>query len=75
MVEPQPSKLVMRVRFPSSALLVPVLFSASIGVFEAGFARRFIAFRAMTHSHWFRGQDGSLAPDCGPDETEAALKD
>jgi hypothetical protein len=55
MVELQPSKLVMRVRFPSSALMVSWLVKALIRVFEASFAGRFIAFRAingpLAHRH------------------------
>ena len=47
MVELQPSKLVMRVRFPSSALMASWLVKALIRVFEAGFAGRLIAFRAI----------------------------
>ena len=61
MVEPQPSKLVMRVRFPSSALLPPWLVSVLIRVFEAGFAGRFIAFRAINGPLADRHQDARRA--------------
>jgi hypothetical protein len=57
----EPSKLVMRVRFPSSALKVSGLVSALIRVFEAGFAGRFIAFRAINWPLADRHQDARRA--------------
>jgi hypothetical protein len=60
MVEPQPSKLVMRVRFPSSALMVPGLVKALIRVFEADFAGRLIAFRAINGRLADRHQGGTI---------------
>ena len=47
MVEPQPSKLVMRVRFPSSALIVPWLVRADIRAFEITAVAWLIMVRAI----------------------------
>jgi hypothetical protein len=67
------SKLVMRVRFPSSALKVSGLIKALIRVFEAGLAGRLIAFRAINgpladrHQHARRAVVIVLAPVLGFD--------
>jgi hypothetical protein len=61
MVEPQPSKLVMRVRFPSSALMVPWLFRANIRAFDTGDFLWLNVFRAINGPSADRHQDARRA--------------